>query len=59
MRPPDAIITILLNRWTAEEFTLEEFLEIMQRAGWTKREVYAYLERECDLAKSQLSEGNR
>jgi len=56
MRSPEDVITTLLDRWTAEEFTLDEFVAIMRRAGWSKRDVYTYLERECDAAKSRLGQ---
>lgn len=44
-RPPDE--TAILQRWRAEELTLVELLGQLQACGWSRRDVYAFVEREA------------
>jgi hypothetical protein len=48
MRKPEAAVAATWRRWEAEEITLEELLRQLWAAGWSRREVYAALEREAD-----------
>jgi hypothetical protein len=59
MRKPEAAVAATLGRWATEEITLSELLRQLQGAGWTRREVYAYLEREADAMAARQSLGNR
>ncbi len=48
-----------LAGWSREEVTLVELLGQLQAAGWSRREVYGYLEREADAMAGRQSLGNR
>ncbi len=47
-----------LAGWSREEVTLVELLRQLQAAGWSKREVYDYLEREADAMAGRKALGN-
>lgn len=38
----------ILERWRREEIGLTELLRQLQAAGWSRRDCFAYLEREAD-----------
>lgn len=59
MRKPDAIIAGILERWSREEINLGELLLQLQRCGWSRRDVFAYLEREADAMSARQGLGNR
>jgi len=47
MRAPSALEAGLLRRWEAEELTLQEFVPQLEACGWSRRDVFAYLERQA------------
>lgn len=59
MRPQEAAVAATLKAWAVEEITLGQLLHQLQAAGWSRREVFAYLEREADAMGSRQSLGNR
>ncbi len=44
-RPPE--VAAILERWRAEQLTLEELLGQLQACGWSRRDCYAFVEREA------------
>lgn len=59
MRKPEAAVAAILGRWSREEITLLQLLGQLQGAGWSRREVYAYLEREAEEASARQRLHNR
>lgn len=49
MKSPDDVVKAILAQWDAEEIILPVFVDKMMRAGFTRYQVYTYLEHECDL----------
>lgn len=46
----------ILESWRREEINLGQLLRVLQASGWTRREVYAYLEREAEEDRRQRAE---
>lgn len=59
MQKPEAVVTAILGRWSREEINLGQLLSQLQGAGWSRREVFAYLEREADGRAGRQALGNR
>lgn len=59
MRTPEAAVAATLRRWEAEEINLLELLRQLQGAGWSRRECFAYLEREADAGAGRQALQNR
>lgn len=59
MRKPEAAVAATLKRWELEEISLVELLRQLQAHGWSRRECFAYLEREADAMAGRHALGNR
>lgn len=59
MQKPEAVVTAILGRWSREEINLGQLLSQLQRAGWTRRQIFAYLEQEADDSAGRQALGNR
>lgn len=49
MRTPEQLVDTVLQRWEQEQITLIDFVSTMRHYGWTRRQVYAYIERELGV----------
>lgn len=43
----DRVIVATLDRWIAGEISLNDFVDLMQRHGWSRAMVYQYLDDEA------------
>jgi hypothetical protein len=59
MRRPEAVVAATLRRWELEEIGLAELLLQLQGAGWSRRQCFAYLEREADEGARRQALANR
>ncbi len=59
MQKPEAVVTAILGRWSREEINLGQLLSQLQRAGWSRRQVFAYLYSEADAMAGRQALGNR
>jgi hypothetical protein len=59
MQKPEAVVTAILGRWSREEINLGQLLSSLASVGWTRREVFAYLEQEADDSAGRQALGNR
>lgn len=59
MQKPEAVVTAILERWSREEIDIRQLVLQLQRSGWSRRDVFAYLEREADAMGARQALGNR
>lgn len=58
MQKPEAAVAATLRLWELEQITLLQLLVRLQAEGWSRREIFAYLEREADAMAARQALGN-
>jgi hypothetical protein len=53
MRKPEAAVAAIWRRWEAEEITLDELRRQLWASGWSRRQIYAALEREAEAPRNR------